>query len=531
RKVVCLSIVAQSNNMHCNALQTLVGVFMQACDASEAIRDFLSRVGLSISVSGINNVIDSLSKNATTAMKAQGQTLLTLFSFNNLDMVMKHSVPILNRPQNDQEHLTTGTMVVLHPQITTSQLRPSSSLWSSQIPNRALDIAPSTPAANAEVMLELFKQAGIGDPLDHLGVVPIGDHAVLVSGDLLTGEHIRSLLETQSEEATAWWKFSHIVFVPGLFHFKMACADALWHIFIYSKGSQADENSLMEHLGKIRPKETRKFASVGQLDGWRSEVLEHFATRSLEECLKLIPSGDDLQALCEQPDLSHDKNHENILLRHQMFLLYEEITHAMNYGDIGRLEHAFPAWSFIFQACGKHKYAAELMWYLTDVHFRYPDGIKEAVCYNILINPTGKDGHWRGIDWLIEHNNLYTKFIYGGHYSNNQKSRILKESTLIEVYKANRWQLESMFSLSQKATKHAQLDMTDTFQQLSIYMETHKTNEIVLGRGTKYVIPDMMGKGMHIAMSDKGFHAMKDAAWETLLDELEVEEDIRDLEV
>ncbi len=28
---------------------------------------------------------------------------------------------------------------------------------------------------------------------------------------------------------------------------------------------------------------------------------------------------------------------------------------------------------------------------------------------NILCNPTGKKHHFRAIDWLVEHNNLYIK--------------------------------------------------------------------------------------------------------------------------
>jgi len=32
-----------------------------------------------------------------------------------------------------------------------------------------------------------------------------------------------------------------------------------------------------------------------------------------------------------------------------------------------------------------------------------------AVRMNILCNPTGKKGHFRPIDWIIEHNNLYIK--------------------------------------------------------------------------------------------------------------------------
>lgn len=37
------------------------------------------------------------------------------------------------------------------------------------------------------------------------------------------------------------------------------------------------------------------------------------------------------------------------------------------------------------------------------------DTIRNAVCANILCNPTGQEGKFRGIDWIVEHNNLYIK--------------------------------------------------------------------------------------------------------------------------
>jgi hypothetical protein len=71
-----------------------------------------------------------------------------------------------------------------------------------------------------------------------------------------------------------------------------------------------------------------------------------------------------------------DAQHENILIMHQYFLLYEEISFAMNHGDIGRLETLFPPWIYIFKATGKHRYANLMVKFLTEVHFLYPDGLK-----------------------------------------------------------------------------------------------------------------------------------------------------------
>jgi hypothetical protein len=61
---------------------------------------------------------------------------------------------------------------------------------SSQVPNTALDVAPSTPAQNAEALDLLFKQAGIGDLKENSHVQSTNNSVILEFGDLLTGEHI-----------------------------------------------------------------------------------------------------------------------------------------------------------------------------------------------------------------------------------------------------------------------------------------------------------------------------------------------------
>ena len=83
---------------------------------------------------------------------------------------------------------------------------------SSQTPLRANHISPSTVPNNAVVLEDMFWQASIGDPTDrdddeddpvrneHLQ--ELGNSVVIVFGDLLTGQHVRSLLELRSIETT-----------------------------------------------------------------------------------------------------------------------------------------------------------------------------------------------------------------------------------------------------------------------------------------------------------------------------------------
>lgn len=283
---------------------------------------------------------------------------------------------------------------------------------SRHVPVKTMDINPSSTGANADVLTEMFRQAGIGDPMEdgQAHVTDVGNMVILVHGDLGTGERIESAQRSRSAERTPGRRLQNVIFVLGLFHLKMACADALWRIFIEPKQGREDPNSLFRHVGQIRPKETLKFASgpgfrrmheviqhvgvVSRLDLWRekaSHLPGKFAT--LEDFAKSNPSWETLTKManelaCEQVaganlakvrrrlKEARDLEHENILLRQRYFLLYEEITYAMNTGDISRVETCFPPWIYIFRGCGKHKYAAHMMKYLHNVHFVYPEGLK-----------------------------------------------------------------------------------------------------------------------------------------------------------
>ncbi|KAF4604189.1 hypothetical protein EYR40_001372 [Pleurotus pulmonarius] len=611
RGLLCASIFLKSTNQHCNAFQSVVGMFLNATNTPETVREFLSSLGVSITTTSINSAVRSLSTGARKRMEELGRSFRVLFAYDNLDMEMKQSVPTVETEQDNLVHLTTGTMLPLHPDVTQEDLDCSEELWERcppgkpsgipwmnlvkihakpaddegllqrdrfnrwkflydlvhhgpeyfrrfksdlgsaevlkavkphrtfQVPNRTLDLAPSTPATNARAIEELLAQAGIEEPKEGSNAVNIGNQVLLISGDLLTGERIRSLLISRSEEQTPWRRMQFVVYVMGLFHLKMAAAEAIWRIFIRDKNARQDETSLMELLSQIRPQETGKLGSkpgfrrmheaiehvgiVLRLDCWRllavetnegCKSLDDFADQKPEWkklvematklCRTQVAAPDIEETMRSADEEERDAQHENNLIRQQYFLLYEELSYGMNHGDIDRIESCFVPWIMIFAGCGKHKYAAELQRYLEDVHFRYPPGLKEAVRNNILCNPTGEAGKFRGIDWLVEHNNLYIKRIYGGKYSNHTKEHIISQSPLIQVYKDTRMQFEQMFCLEHKTIRHSPPKMTKTFQILAEYMRKEKVNEVVRGRKTKYMVPDVMGEGLATVFKKRG---------------------------
>lgn len=274
-----------------------------------------------------------------------------------------------------------------------------------QVPARAMDIAESTVQGNADVITNLHSQANIGDPQETPGVVDRTGRVLIVHGDLATGERIYSLQVSRSIEKTPWRRMQFVIFVFGLFHLKMACADAIWRILLRPKASHEDPGSLMELVSALWPKLTGKMGSkptfrqmheciklVGiamRMDALRVasgyESLDDFAkskptwSRILEltgRCVQDNVANDDFSSRNCNERSERDIQHENSRLQHLYFLLYEELSHAMDAGDVGRVESCLFPWIFIFRACGKNKYASHTMKFISDLYFLYDDELR-----------------------------------------------------------------------------------------------------------------------------------------------------------
>jgi hypothetical protein len=93
-----------------------------------------------------------------------------------------------------------------------------------QTPLRASRTGPSTPAKNATVLEEFFRQANVGEgkltSLSSLTSNPIDpeNNVILVHGDLLTGQHMHSLQNSRIDDLTPGLRFSSLLFCHGWFH-------------------------------------------------------------------------------------------------------------------------------------------------------------------------------------------------------------------------------------------------------------------------------------------------------------------------
>lgn len=280
------------------------------------------------------------------------------------------------------------------------------------IATSAMDVSNSTVTGNIQSIVNLLQQGGIGDPavVDDPDMPDISEHVVLFHGDLGTGERLQSAQQRRGIENTPWNRLQHVIFIPGLFHLKMAAADTIWRIFLQPSAARLDETSLMRDIGILRPKETGHYGSkpgfrrmhelimydgiCRRLDCWRVEVAKRDPKwTSLEEFAASKPTFNDIEAMARTlarnyiaghqlrrmrriPAAQRDAQYENGLLLNRYMLVYEELSYAMNTGDIGRVETCLFTWIPMFKATGKHKYANTMTDFLCKVHFVYPEGLK-----------------------------------------------------------------------------------------------------------------------------------------------------------
>ena len=387
-----------------------------------------------------------------------------------------------------------------------------------QIPARSMHYSNATVDGNISAASDLLDQCGIEDTRDY--VIPF-------HGDLGTYERFRTAQADQSIEETPERRLQYIEFVPGLFHTEMSCANALYKIFLEKKKGHSDETSLYHNVEVLYPNDSARIANnkgtfqmnsdcllktgaADRLEYWRI----HTGCKTLDDLANRFPTIDKLYAharalakecsassvksdtLRRKPMKERNQQHENILKRIEFFLLYEETRYAMRHGDIGRVETCLITWIPIFRGSGKHKYANMLTEFLLDVHFIYPPGLRKAIRYNWLCNLKGTPDGFRGVDWLLELNNLLTKVIYGGSGSNHTVDRIIKESILIQLYRDCKHVVEEQFLVSPKTMRHGRPDFAKSFNVLSQMAISSSLLTEKPGRESGYHIPDVIHIGM-----------------------------------
>src|SRR6267154_6526899 len=83
----------QSTNHKSNALQSILGIFLQSMHTPQHIVDTIARIAISISMDSIHSAIKSLSIESQNTMHDLGRSLLASYAYDNFDVDIKTHVP------------------------------------------------------------------------------------------------------------------------------------------------------------------------------------------------------------------------------------------------------------------------------------------------------------------------------------------------------------------------------------------------------------------------------------------------------
>lgn len=113
------------------------------------------------------------------------------------------------------------------------------------------------------------------------------------------------------------------------------------------------------------------------------------------------------------------------------------------------------------------------------------------------VNPMGKAGKFRGVDWVVEALNCDIKVKFGGEGPNRSVKRMITELALIGTFRVVNDSIERNLHLY-TTSAHGAPDMHRTFQELHGSISQCSPHEFHAGRKSMYCLPDMLNKGAEL---------------------------------
>jgi hypothetical protein len=278
-------------------------------------------------------------------------------------------------------------------------------------PVQSMDISNSTVEGNISTIEKLLEQTGLAQlEADHQ-TVDIDPYIIMFHGDLGTGERIQTAKRRKTIESTPRNRLQYVVFVMGLFHLKMACVETIWRIFLKDSKARTEDQkaSFYSNFRILRPRDSSSLSTsfkfrpiheaighIGRcrrLDCWRVALekrgfsslqefankcptWDHIKTIALAVVDEFIPDVGQLASLHDDDPEGRDHEFENNLAFNLYAGMYEELSYAMNYGDIGRVEMCLLQWVPLFEAVGKKKYAHQTLKLVYDLNHVFPDRMR-----------------------------------------------------------------------------------------------------------------------------------------------------------
>ncbi|KAH7918344.1 hypothetical protein BV22DRAFT_1075903 [Leucogyrophana mollusca] len=375
-------------------------------------------------------------------------------------------------------------------------------------PLPAMNIEEASTAGNAEVIEAILKELKLDT-----SKASFTDIAKLIAGDQLSIARLRSVAATRAGNEGGASALRWAVFVPGLFHYKIAATHGIMaaHLGLINHDI-ANPASLSAHNTALRRKPIL-LSSLPPFRTCRDLIFVSLYARVLH-CLLLLSGKDSLDSYGDDLtwfDLRQhaeklvdeytnvravaklrrarqkggpkcgDMVYENAILFLRDALLLREFTDAVKAGDSGRVVLVLKMWALSYRGSGRTKYAHEMLFLLHNITHVWPKSMVDVVLKNWLVNPTGHPNSFIEVDLLQEHLNFWIKDYYQAHGSGASWEWLATIAPCVDILRQLATNISGALG-SKQGNRHAAPDLTEDIDELMGSLSHHNVYKKELGR-------------------------------------------------
>ena len=150
-------MMMHSSNQKANHLASILGIFLHSCCTPQRVVSALSRLGLTIAQTTIHSAVNSLSANAYSILRELGKTCCVALAYDNFDVDLKVSVPVVEKSGDSLRHLTSGLAFPLQHGVKKEDLCYSEYLWKNSMYNPA-NFGGSMQSKTYMDLVQLFRE-------------------------------------------------------------------------------------------------------------------------------------------------------------------------------------------------------------------------------------------------------------------------------------------------------------------------------------------------------------------------------------
>ncbi|THV02117.1 hypothetical protein K435DRAFT_607652, partial [Dendrothele bispora CBS 962.96] len=375
-------------------------------------------------------------------------------------------------------------------------------------PLACVNIDESTIKGNAEVDEAVIDILGLRKSVDKFW-----ERVRVISGDQLSLARLRALENIRAGHEAGYEGFAWGVWMPGLFHGKMADMHGFLTIHLGKSPSAKNPASLAFHNAclnrlPITPTSLPNFRTCRDLvfTSLYARVLHCLllvsGKKSLEEYADTLNSWEqlygDAKAIYRMyadagmvDDLRWEREfegegkgdmvYENAILFLRDALISREFTDAVKAGDSGRILLVLKIWALSFRGNGRTKYAYEMLHLIHSVTSVWPKEIRNIVLNNWLVNTTGKPDSFLEVDLMQEHLNYWIKVVYKAHGSNSSWEWLDMITPCIGILREIARKMNGMLGADIGA-KHTVADLGDDIYTLMKSLDEYDVYRLKRGR-------------------------------------------------